>query len=164
MLRIDLNSKCRRLTQTGLTYLAILFTIAIMGAGLALTGIVWHSAQQREKETELLFVGEAFRHAIASYYLQSPGAKRFPAQIDDLVKDPRFPGVKRHIRRIYNDPISAKPEWALVRGSDGGIIGIRSLSEQAPIRRYFPDDPYKSFSAKNRYADWVFIYLPGMPL
>jgi type II secretory pathway pseudopilin PulG len=154
----------RPAVQTGLTYLGILFTIAIMGAGLALAGTVWHTALQREKETDLLYIGDSFRRAIASYYIQSPGAKRFPTQLADLVKDQRFPGIKRHLRRLYTDPITGKAEWGTVRGADGGIIGVRSLSEQTPWRRHFPDGPNKGFSGKTRYSEWVFVYLPGMPL
>lgn len=150
--------------QSGLTYFGILFAIAIMGTGLALAGVVWHTAQQREKESELLYIGDSFRRAIASYYHQSPGQKRFPPQLVDLVKDPRFPGIKRHLRRLYVDPISGKAEWGTLRGTDGGIIGVRSLSEQTPLRQHFSGDPSKNFSGKTRYSDWVFVYLPGMPL
>ena len=160
MCSINIRSK----HQAGFAYLAILFTVAIMGAGLALAGTVWHTVQQREKEADLLFIGDALRRAIASYYNQSPGNKRFPVQLADLVKDPRFPGIKRHLRRLYADPITGKPEWAVLRGVDGGIIGVRSLSEEAPLRRYFPSGPNKNFSGKARYADWTFVYLPGTPL
>lgn len=147
--------------QGGLTYLALLFVIAIMGATLALGGVVWSTAQQREKERELLFVGAQFRQAIASYYHAAPGGvKRYPMEFTDLVKDPRFPGVRRHLRRVYADPMIGKAEWGVVRSFDGGIIGVHSLSEEAPIRTHFPADPYRDFSGKARYADWKFVYLP----
>jgi len=150
--------------QRGFTYLALLFVVAILGVGLAATGVVWHTAAQREKEIELLFVGAQFRRALASYYLFSPGAKRFPVELADLVKDPRLPGIKRHLRRLYPDPMTGKAEWGIVRNAEGGIIAVHSLSEQGPIRTYFPDDLHKSFNGKKRYADWVFAYLPGMRL
>ena len=148
-------------TQGGLTYLALLFVIAIMGATLALGGVVWHTAQQREKERELLFIGTQFRLAIASYHQATPGSmKRYPTQLADLVKDPRFPNVRRHLRRVYVDPMTGKAEWGLVRGFDGGIMGVHSLSEQAPIRTYFPNGPYQEFSDKAHYADWKFVHRP----
>jgi type II secretory pathway pseudopilin PulG len=147
--------------QRGLTYLALLFVIAIMGATLALSGVVWHTVQQREKERELLFVGTQFRQAIASYYHASPGGvNRYPMQLTDLVKDPRFPGMRRHLRRIYVDPMTGKTNWGVVRSFDGGVIGVHSVSEQAPIRRHFSGEPYKEFSGKARYVDWKFVYLP----
>jgi len=150
--------------ESGFTYLAILFTVALLGSGLALAGTVWHTAVQREKETELLYIGDQFRRALASYYNKSPGARRFPMQLQDLVKDPRFPNIRRHLRKVYVDPMTGKAEWVLVRGNDGGIIGIRSQSEAGPIKRHFDDGPYQGFNGKTRYSDWLFIYLPGMPL
>lgn len=39
-----------------------------MGIALAVTGEVWHIALKREKEHELLFVGDQLRRAINSYY------------------------------------------------------------------------------------------------
>ena len=48
-------------SQRGFSYLIILFSVAIAAGGLAGTGIVWHTALQREKERELLFIGEQFR-------------------------------------------------------------------------------------------------------
>src|SRR5262245_36530790 len=42
---------------TGFTYLTILFVVAFMGIGLALTGEVWHTAALREKEAQLLYAG-----------------------------------------------------------------------------------------------------------
>lgn len=59
----------RRLPRVGgFTYLAVLAMIAIIGIALAVTGEVWHIALKREKERELLFVGDQFRRAINSYY------------------------------------------------------------------------------------------------
>jgi len=155
--------RLRARAAQGFTYLALLFFMAIMGAALALTGIVWHVAKQREKEQELLFVGTQFINAIASYYRESPGLRTFPRQLTDLVKDPRFPNTKRHLRKMYRDPMTNAAEWAVVRTVDGGIIGVRSLSEQEPIRKSFPDGPFKGFAGKARYADWQFVYLPIVP-
>jgi type II secretory pathway pseudopilin PulG len=158
-----IDSVARR-RQAGLTYLGILFAIAILGTGLALTGTVWHTVQQRDKEAELLFIGAQFRRALASYYHQSPGVKRFPGQLTDLIKDPRFPNTKRHLRQLYVDPMTGRPVWAVVRNAEGGIIGVRSLSELAPIKQHFADGPDKQFTGKTRYTDWAFVYLPGMVL
>ena len=60
--------------QRGFTYLTLLFAIAIAGIVLAKTGIDWSQDAQREKEKELLFVGDQYRHAIALYYQRTPGA------------------------------------------------------------------------------------------
>src|SRR5687767_15501109 len=54
--------------QAGFTYLAALFMAAALGAGLVAVGETWSHARQREKEAELLWIGEQFRQAIALYY------------------------------------------------------------------------------------------------
>ena len=47
----------------GFTYLTVLFMVAILAGGLALIGEVWHTSAMREKEAELLFVGQQYRKA-----------------------------------------------------------------------------------------------------
>jgi len=151
-------------SQRGFTYLAILFWIMIVSASLSVGGVVWHTAQQREREQELLFIGDQFRRAIASFYYASPGiVRRYPTALSDLLKDPRFPNTRRHLRRVYLDPMTGEPNWGLIRGLDGGIIGVHSLSESKPIRTSFQSGPNKEFTGKQRYRDWVFVFLPAVP-
>src|SRR6267154_2069108 len=54
--------------QRGFTYIGLLVVIVIMGLGLTVVGRVWSTTEQRERETQLLFVGHAYRLAIASYF------------------------------------------------------------------------------------------------
>ena len=150
----------RRVTR-GYTYAAVLLAVAAIGAGLAAAGEVWRHVAQREKEQELLFIGNQFRRAIASYYERTPGpAKRYPAKLEDLLQDPRFPGTQRHLRKIYADPISGKPAWGLIAAPDGGIMGIHSLSEARTIKSasFLPRD--RSFEGTSRYSEWRFSYQP----
>src|SRR6266850_6990575 len=120
--------------QRGFTYLGLLIIIAVMGAGLAAFGELYSHASQREKERELLFAGNQFRDAIASYYNKSPGAKAYPKKLDDLVEDRRFPMPLRHLRRVYRDPMTGKAEWALVEAPGGGLMGVHSTSEETPVK------------------------------
>lgn len=83
--------------QKGFTYLAMLLGVAMLGATLALTGMAWQTVAQREKEADLLFVGGEFRRAIKQYYAFSG---QYPRQISDLLKDPRFPGIRRYLRKL----------------------------------------------------------------
>lgn len=143
----------------GYTYLTVLFAVAIMGVGLALTGEVWRTAAMRDKEAELLFVGNQFRQAIGRYYLSGP--RQYPRSLSDLLKDPRRPGTERYLRRLYADPITGGNEWGLVKAPDGGIMGVHSLSPAAPIKT-------AGFAARDRhlegaaqYLEWRFVYEPG---
>ena len=145
--------------KTGFTYLGVLFAVAIMGAVLAAVGSVWHTAQQREKERELLFIGNQFRSAIGGFYEKSSGTvKQYPHSLDDLLKDNRILVTKRWLRKIYIDPMTVKNEWGLVEAPGGGIIGVRSLSEDTPIKtgNFHKEDA--EFEGKQHYSEWKFVY------
>ena len=150
--------------QDGFTYLGLLFAIALMGATLALTGVVWHTVQQREKERQLLFVGQQFRQALAAYYNRSTGTvKQFPKALDELLKDPRQLTSQRYLRRIYRDPMTGQTEWGLVKTTDDRIMGVYSLSEDEPIKRGNFREADKEFEGKTKYADWRFVYTAPQP-
>lgn len=147
--------------QAGFTYLGLLFLIAIMGAVLASTGTVWHTLRMREKEQELLFVGDQIRHAIQLYYDKTPGAvKQFPKSLEDLLKDKRYVTTQRYLRKIYPDPMTLNSPWGLVEAPGGGISGVYSLSEEAPIKTGNFSESDQGFEGQEKYADWKFIYTP----
>ena len=74
------------------------------------------TARQREREAELLWVGQQYRQAIESYYRASPGLnKHLPVSFDELLRDPRFPQPVRHLRRLYPDPMQPEAPWGLLR-------------------------------------------------
>jgi type II secretory pathway pseudopilin PulG len=143
--------------QRGYTYLALMFAVALMGAGLAAAGVFWHTAQMREKERELLYVGDQYKKAIERYYKQG---KTYPRELPQLVRDQRTPDVRRYIRKLYRDPITNKNEWGLLKTPDGGIAGIFSLSEQAPLKTANFPLAYAEFEGKTKYSDWKFVYSP----
>ena len=149
--------------QGGFTYIGLLLLIAIGGIGLAAVGQVWHTESQREREKELLFVGEQYAMAIGSYYESTPGAvKQYPASLQDLLEDRRFPVVRRHLRRLYRDPMTGGAEWGLVR-QQGRIVGVHSLSEQRPVKQDGFAEAYSGFIEAKDYRDWKFTTVLGTP-
>src|ERR1035437_4568653 len=98
------NTPDRR-RQRGLTYLIVLFLVALVGMGLAALGSVWVTDSQRERERELLFIGEQFGVALQRYYDASPGTKEYPRRLEDLLEDRRFQVPRRHLRQIFPDPL-----------------------------------------------------------
>ena len=135
----------------------MLFVVVAFGLGLASVALVWRTAVQRDREAELLFVGKQYRQAIASYY--ASGQSEFPARLDDLLLDPRFPDVRRHLRRLYRDPMTGATEWGLVKVGER-IIGVYSLGAGTPLREVptgSPDDPPIGGTS---YADWKFVVDP----
>jgi type II secretory pathway pseudopilin PulG len=146
--------------QRGFTYIGLLIVIAVMGMGLAAFGELYSHAAQRDKEQELLFVGDQFRQAIASYYNRSPGAKVFPQKIDDLLEDKRFPMPQHHLRKLYRDPVTGSTDWALVEAPGGGFMGVHSRSDDAPVKTGGFAVADEAFEGAEHYADWAFTYSP----
>ena len=115
----------------------------------------------REREVQLLFAGEQFRRAIGSYYEASPGSvKQYPRRLEDLLDDSRFVGRRRHLRKIYRDPMSGRAEWGIVRAPDGGLAGVYSRSEAKPLKTAGFATGQDAFNGAERYSAWEFIYRP----
>lgn len=143
--------------QSGMIYVALLLVIVLIG-GLSAVGLtVAQTLQQRSAEAELLAIGLEFRNALQSYAESTPnGLPNTPAALSELLRDPRSPGVKRHLRRLYHDPFTGKAEWGIVRGADQRIFGIHSLSNTPTFKREnFPSE-LASLSGSQRHADWIF--------
>lgn len=147
-------------SAVGFTYVGLLLAIALAGTALAGGGVLWSKDAQREQEMELLFVGQQFKQAIAAYYETAPAGQRhkFPDKLEDLVHDKRWPATRRHLRKVYFDPMTKSREWGIVKGPGGGIAGIHSLSDVVPVKRTgFPDGLGELARAKT-YRDWRFVY------
>jgi len=104
--------------ENGFVYLWALFAVALAGIVMAGVGQIWQVKAQREKEAQLLYVGEEFRKAIMSYY--NTGTRQFPESLEDLLQDKRSPNIKRHLRKIYLDPVTNTAEWGLIEESSPG--------------------------------------------
>jgi type II secretory pathway pseudopilin PulG len=144
--------------QRGFTYLTVLFAVALIGFSLALTGKVWHTAQMREKEAELLYVGNCYRRAIGLYYTGGPS--QYPRKLADLLKDARKAGTVRYLRKLYPDPIIGTNDWGLVKAQDGGIMGVYSRSTEKPFKVAEFGVNNAEFSKATKYSDWKFVYTP----
>ncbi|WP_079434036.1 type II secretion system protein [Zoogloea sp. LCSB751] len=157
--------------QRGVTYLLMLFAVAALGFGLAHFGGLWATAAQRGREAELLFIGGEFARALASYQAALPDDPApGPATLDALLIDPRVPFVRRHLRRVYRDPMTGAADWVLER-QDGRIVGLRSRSEREVLRSDGLPEWVSSSgvaAAGLRYRDWLFrptdVMTRGRPL
>jgi type II secretory pathway pseudopilin PulG len=154
------NARPSNRHEQGFTYLAVLFLVAILSATLAATGTMWSTAQQREKESDLLFIGNQFRNAIGAYYEKTPGSiKRYPNSLKELLQDNRRLAMNRYLRKIYADPITGNADWGVVHSIEGGIIGVYSLSDKEPLKKSF-DSENPDFDGADKYRDWRFVYVP----
>ena len=145
--------------QQGFTYLSLVILLAILGlvgaAALKVDALLARAAA----EQELLEVGAAFSAALDSYAAATPqGKPPQPPTLQDLLKDTRFPGIKRHLRKIFVDPISGKAEWGITYlGDKVGVIGVYSLSQAQPLKLANFDARFQNFENKTHYAEWKFV-------
>jgi type II secretory pathway pseudopilin PulG len=160
-----------RTGEQGFGYVFLLVLIAVLGGLSAYSLEKGQLLSRRQAEQELLSVGRTFEEALYSYSGVHPPEPHSgplpgllmvtgPAQLEDLLRDPRMPGVKRHLRKIYPDPLTGKTEWGLVRNQAGRIVGIHSLSTDTPIKKSGFDARYAHFGVAERYQDWRF----GLPV
>ena len=146
----------------GFTYIGLLIFLALLSLAAAATLQLGSVAQQRSDEAELLFIGSQFTAALSSYYAATPvGQNRFPQKLEDLLRDPRYPGVRRHLRRIYVDPMTGTSEWGLIGAPEGGFMGASSLSSRGPLKVAGFNAAHADFADKTKYSEWQFIALPA---
>ena len=145
--------------QGGFAYLALLILLAIISVTAAAEAELGAVYQRRMAERELLAVGNEYQRALLSYSNATPlGQPTQPRTLDDLVRDPRYPNVVRHLRKLYADPITGKNDWVLVMAPDGQtIVGLHSASTGHPIQiARFPAQ-FQGFEDKKSYTEWVFF-------
>ena len=116
----SLNPSSPLRNQRGFTLLMVLVMIVVIGLVLGITGASWKTITQRAKEEELLFRGEQYRQAIGSYFNSAQGGAKgaYPANLEDLLRDPRSAQVVRHIRKLYKDPMTGD-DFEVIRGRGG---------------------------------------------
>ena len=142
--------------NNGFTYIGLLLFFALTGLGLSVAGMSWQYQVRAEKEKQLLFVGAEFRNAINSYYASSPdAAKVYPVSLNDLLLDKRMPNIKRHLRKIYLDPMTGKADWGFAT-QQGRIVGIYSQSTLAPYKQKGFNVAEEALVGAKTYKDWIF--------
>lgn len=154
---MSLRETARPPRAAGMVLIAVLLLLALV-AVVGCAGVeVWATTVRREREAQLLFVGDQYRRAIESYWRASPGPVRMlPRRLSDLLSDRRLPVPMRHLRRAYLDPMDESAEWGVVKGPNG-IAGVYSTSESAPIKRGGFQERYSHFEQASTYKDWTFV-------
>jgi len=139
--------------------LGLLVLIMIIGFFLGEAGALWSDARQRDREAELLKVGDRIRIAIGRYYNNTPGpVKQFPRTLEALLRDDRFPVPQRYLRTLYIDPVTRREGWGILEAPSGGIMGVYSLSGDKPFKTRQFRPIYKEFEDRKMYGDWIFAY------
>lgn len=156
--------------QHGFAYVLLLMAVAVLALGASAALQLGAQAGRRDAEQALLSTGAEFERALYSYAgvavaataANTSGAlaARGPRDLQELLKDPRVPGVRRHLRQLYADPMTGKVEWGVVRDPAGFIVGVYSLAQGQPIKQLGFDARHAHFEEAPNYAKWVF----GLPM
>ncbi len=146
-------------TQRGAALLLLLVVVVVLGLAASLAGQSWRSTMQQVREAELLWRGQQYQQAIASYYSVKHGPQQmYPAKLEHLVRDPRFPGVVRHLRKLYLDPMTGE-DWVLIKDPAERVIGVHSSSELEPFRKDGFPKSLEELKEKTSYSEWEFVFV-----
>ena len=140
--------------ERGVTYLALMCAIVLMGISLTAVGQYWQVIAKRDAEAELYFRGTRIKHAIEAYaadYEVRKGARpnQYPLNLEQLTQGP-----KRYLPVVYTDPLTGQ-DFELIR-VNGEIRGIRSRSSETPLDKV----RFKDAAAYNQIA---FQAIPPSP-
>lgn len=148
------------LPQNGFAYMALL--VVISASLLTLSAALPDKYQQakREKEAQLLFIGQQYSNAIRLFY-ENPNVsiKRYPETLDELLEDNRTPKVMHHLRQMYSDPMTGSLNWGLVKNAEEQVMGVYSLSKGQPLKTDFSRYPQVVVVGGEEYNDIKFVYL-----
>ena len=97
-----------RTSEKGYVLIALLFMVAVIMIVMAAAAPSIATQIRREREDELMRRGKQYQRAIQLYFRKFG---RFPASIDQLQNTNNI----RFLRHKYNDPITGKDEWRLIR-------------------------------------------------
>lgn len=147
--------------QAGFSYVLVMFAVALFAIMAVRLLDVAATREQRAREAELLYIGNAYRAAIGVFYENTPGTvKRYPEKLSDLLQDPRTVTMQRPLRKLYRDPMTNAATWGLVLGPDERITGVYSLSDRQPLKTGGFAPVLAGFARATAYRDWRFVYVP----
>ena len=147
----------------GFTYLGLVMLLAVLGL-VAAAGLKMGTLMQRAAaEEELLEIGAQFSEALRSYAAATPqGKPQQPPSLKELLKDSRFPNPRRHLRKIFVDPVTGKAEWGIIYlGDKIGVIGVYSLSAARPLKVANFDIRFQNMDNRQHISDWKFLMAGG---
>ena len=157
----------------GFAYVMLLVAIALLS--LLASGVLQLGSQlsRQHAEQALLDIGGEFQRALYSYSGTSATASaaggnrtavtaKGPRTLEELLRDDRTASIKRHLRQIYADPMTASTQWGVVKDPAGFILGVYSKSQERPIKQANFDLLQAHFEGAESYSTWIFG-LPSAP-
>jgi hypothetical protein len=153
-------ARAPRQFQGGLVLIALMLMLILVGIGALSAAEIWSTARKHEREVELLWVGEQYRHAVESYWRITPGPRKvLPTSVTQLLNDDRFPNPVHHLRQAYRDPMAEDVDFEPVI-INNALVGVHSTSKVVPMKHaHFPRQ-YARFANAEDYSQWQFVFIP----
>jgi len=153
----------RKRRSGGFTYLSLIILVAIIGLVSASALKLGSVLQRSRAEQELLDIGAAFSDALQSYASATPaGFPPQPPSLKELLRDPRFPTVRRHLRKVFVDPMTGKAEWGITYlGDKVGVLAVYSLSDAKPVKIGNFPQRFQGLAGKQKISEWRFAASGG---
>ncbi|MES2757481.1 MAG: type II secretion system protein [Pseudomonadota bacterium] len=144
--------------QHGFTYLGLIVLVTVIGLVGAATLKIDSLMRRAAAEEELLDIGAAFSAALESYAAATPpGQPPQPPSLRELLKDPRTPAVRRHLRKIFVDPVTGSDQWGVVyQAGQVGVVAVHSLSQAPPLKIGNFAARFVGFENKQHLSEWRF--------
>lgn len=146
-------------SQSGFTYVAALFMVAIMGVLLGAVGQSVSVIMKREKEKELIFRGLQYRDAIERWNKKGPMPLK---DLKRLLNDP-LNVPNGGLRKLYKDPITGE-DFKVLEDKQFGIYGVASKSSAEPYKQSDFPEALKNFEGKKKYREWEFVFKRQPPV
>lgn len=158
----------------GFAYIAVLTAVAMIAWSTSAAIQAGALFGRRDAEHALMTVGLEMEQALYSYAgvpwvgaLPADKAQalswRGPLTLNELLRDPRAAGIRRHLRRWRADPMTGRVHWGVVRDQSGYIVGFYSLAKGQPMKQKDFEPLRAHFEGADTYRKWVFG-LPAAPL
>jgi len=148
---------------SGFAYMSLLVVVAISSLMLTVAMPDIYQTAKREREEQLLFVGQQYQRAIQNFYENRFVAiKRYPNNFEELLEDNRTPKPQHFLRKRYRDPITMTNDWGLVLNEQDQIMGVYSLSDAPLLKTNFKSERVlvSNVDGARQYSDLKFVYLP----
>ena len=141
--------------ERGVTYLFLMFAIALIGLSTTVAAKQWKAMVQRELEADLLYKGIELQNALALYSATMKAGRVTTAEVypQSLAELTRLP--KPFLRKAYMDPMS-HGDWLYLRSPTGGIMGVRSKSRGTPFKKHDFPQVVRHLEGRPSYYEWIF--------
>lgn len=150
-------------SESGFTFVAALFMVAIMGVLLGAVGQSVSVIMKREREKELIFRGLQYRDAIERWNKKPLPLKDIKRLLNDPLNVPNG-----GLRKLYKDPMTGE-DFKVLEDKQFGIYGVVSKSSKESYKQSNFPEALKGFEGKKKYSEWEFVFkkvpatVPGTP-